>query len=80
MILEVVASQDLWIWHAFFGLPGALNDINVLCRSPLFQSLTSRTAPQVEYMVNGNKYTMGYYLADGIYPAWATFVKVFQRP
>ena len=80
MILEAVASQDLWIWHAFFGLPGSLNDINVLRRSPLFQSLTSGTAPQVEYMVNGNKYTMGYYLADGIYPAWATFVKAFQSP
>ena len=80
MILEAVASQDLWIWHAFFGLPGSLNDINVLRRSPLFQSLTSGMAPQVEYMVNGNKYTMGYYLADGIYPAWATFVKAFQHP
>jgi len=48
MILEAVASQDLWIWHAFFGLPGSLNDINVLRRSPLFQSLTSGTAPQVD--------------------------------
>jgi hypothetical protein len=27
MIPEAVASQDLWIWHAFFGLPGSLNDI-----------------------------------------------------
>ncbi|TVU45067.1 hypothetical protein EJB05_04538, partial [Eragrostis curvula] len=72
MILEAVASQDLWIWHSFFGLPGSLNDVNVLRRSPLFQSLTCGTAPQVEYMVNGNKYTIGYYLADGIYPAWAT--------
>ena len=80
MILEAVASQDLWIWHAFFGLPGSLNDINVLRRSPLFQSLTSGTAPQVEYMVNGNKYTMGYYLADGIYPEWAVFVNTVTAP
>jgi hypothetical protein len=25
IILEAVASHDLWIWHAFFGLPGSLN-------------------------------------------------------
>ncbi|XP_035546169.1 uncharacterized protein LOC118348486 [Juglans regia] len=28
IILEAVASYDLWIWHAFFGLPGSHNDIN----------------------------------------------------
>lgn len=22
IVLEAVASQDLWIWHAFFGMPG----------------------------------------------------------
>ncbi|XP_010428466.1 PREDICTED: uncharacterized protein LOC104713084 isoform X2 [Camelina sativa] len=36
IVLEAVASQDLWIWHAFFGPPGILNDINVLDRSPVF--------------------------------------------
>ena len=30
IILEAVASKDLWIWHAFFGMPGSHNDINVL--------------------------------------------------
>jgi hypothetical protein len=30
VILEAVASYDTWIWHAFFGMPGTLNDINVL--------------------------------------------------
>ena len=59
MILEAVVSHDLWIWHAFFGMPGLLNDINVLRHSPLFDRLTSGMAPQLEYTVNGNKYTMG---------------------
>jgi hypothetical protein len=36
MILEVVASQDLRIWHAFFRTAGSNNDINVLNKSPLF--------------------------------------------
>jgi hypothetical protein len=80
MILEAVASHDLWIWHAFFGMPGSLNDINILRCSSLFDRLTSGMAPQLEYTVNGNKYTMGYYLADGIYPTWASFVKAFQNP
>jgi hypothetical protein len=30
MILEAVASYDLWIWHAYFGMPGRCNGINVL--------------------------------------------------
>nr|GEX49187.1 hypothetical protein [Tanacetum cinerariifolium] len=32
-LLEVVASQDLWICHAFFGVVGSNNDINVLYQS-----------------------------------------------
>ena len=39
IILEAVASYDLWIWHAFFGLPGSHNDINVLERSSVFTLL-----------------------------------------
>lgn len=80
IILEAVASNDLWIWHAFFGLPGSHNDINVLHRSPLFAKLAEGTAPQVNYSINGHDYTMGYYLADGIYPGWATFVKSISQP
>ena len=36
IILEAVASHDLWIWHAFFGVAGSNNDINVLNQSTLF--------------------------------------------
>ena len=48
IILEAVASQDLWIWHSFFGLPGSLNDINVLHRSPVFAKLAEGEAPEVD--------------------------------
>ncbi|KAL0015957.1 hypothetical protein SO802_003026 [Lithocarpus litseifolius] len=72
IILEVVASYDLWIWHAFFGLPGSNNDINVLERSHVFNELAEGRAPTVHYSINGHDYIMGYYLADGIYPKWAT--------
>ena len=40
IILEAVSSYDLWIWHAFFGLPGSHNDINVLERSSVFALLS----------------------------------------
>jgi hypothetical protein len=80
IILEAVASQDLWIWHAFFGMPGSHNDINVLDRSPLFSKLAEGTAPEVNFTVNGHNYSMGYYLADGIYPDWATIVKSITLP
>lgn len=38
IVLEAVASKNLRIWHAFVGTPGALNDINVLNRSPIFDN------------------------------------------
>ena len=54
IILEAVASQDLWIWHAFFGMPGSHNDINVLHRSHLFAKLAEGTTPEVNYSINGH--------------------------
>ncbi|XP_035814910.1 uncharacterized protein [Zea mays] len=75
MILEAIASYDLWIWHAYFGLPGSCNDINVPHRSNLFQRHLSGDTPPVSFTVNGHTYNMGYYLADGIYPDWPCICK-----
>ncbi|XP_050233099.1 uncharacterized protein LOC126681594 [Mercurialis annua] len=80
IILEAIASHDLWIWHAFFGLPGSHNDINVLNRSFVFSELAEGRSPPANYSINGHHYSMGYYLADGIYPSWSTFVKTIPSP
>ena len=77
IMLEAVASYDLWIWHAFFGVAGANNDLTVLYNSPLFDDLIDDIGPQVPFEVHGRTFKNGYYLADGIYPQWASFVKSF---
>jgi hypothetical protein len=80
IILEAVADHETWIWHAFFGMPGSCNDINVLQRSPLMTRIALREGPKVEFEANGHKYNYGYFLADGIYPRWQTFVKSVVKP
>ncbi|XP_056844273.1 uncharacterized protein LOC130496316 [Raphanus sativus] len=68
LVLEAVASYDLWIWHAFFGAPGTMNDLNILDRSPVFDDIINGIAPEVNFYVNGREYNLAYYLTDGIYP------------
>ncbi|GAA0186122.1 hypothetical protein LIER_33410 [Lithospermum erythrorhizon] len=80
VILKAVASYDLWIWHAFFGLPGTLNDINVLDRSPVFDDIESGEVPHVHHSVNGHEYNLAYYLTDGIYLKWVVFVQSLRYP
>ncbi|GJV63928.1 ALP1-like protein [Tanacetum coccineum] len=76
-MLEAVASYDLWIWHAFFGVAVADNDLTVLNNSPLFDDLLDGVAPVAPFECNGVAFEKGYYLPDGIYPQWSSFVKSF---
>nr|XP_043639400.1 protein ALP1-like [Erigeron canadensis] len=80
IMLEITASQDLWIWHAFFGVPGSNNDINVLNQSDLYVIARNGTAPDSSFRVNGRDYKRGYYLSDGIYNKWSTLVKAYPYP
>ena len=80
IMIEAVASQDLWIWHSFFGPPGSNNDINVLNRSPLYDTTRNGMAPNTSFTLRGRLYRRGYLLTDGIYPKWSTFVKAYPHP
>ncbi|GJW63483.1 retrotransposon protein, putative, ty1-copia subclass [Tanacetum coccineum] len=61
----------------FWGSRGN-NDLNVLYGSPLFDDVLADTATKALFVVNERTYKKGYYLADGIYPTWSSFVKTFS--
>ncbi|XP_022004413.1 uncharacterized protein LOC110901972 [Helianthus annuus] len=79
-ILEAVASQDLWIWHTFFGLPGSLNNLNVIYQSATFSDVVNGTGPDTSFSVSWVEYRRDYYLADGIYLSYSTIVKTIPYP
>ncbi|XP_010470530.1 PREDICTED: uncharacterized protein LOC104750434 [Camelina sativa] len=72
---------DIGEMRGFPGMIGStLNDINVLDRSPVFDDILQGCAPKVNYTVNGHRYKLAYYLTDGIYPKWATFIQSIPLP
>ncbi|GKE87685.1 ALP1-like protein [Tanacetum coccineum] len=66
--------------HAFFGVAGSNNDINVLYQSPLFNDLKTGRAPEIPFVANGVTYPLRYYLVDGIYSELAPLVKTIPEP
>nr|GEY71975.1 hypothetical protein [Tanacetum cinerariifolium] len=65
ILLEAIASNDLWIWHAFFGVSGMNQDVNILRQSSIFNDLKSGRASDVPFVPNNVLYKRGYYLTDG---------------
>ncbi|XP_021991279.1 protein ALP1-like [Helianthus annuus] len=80
LILQALVSQDLWIWHAYFGMTGAKNDIVFLQSSGLLNDVIDGVVPSTSFYANDVEYKYGYYLVDGVYPEWATLVKSLSCP
>ncbi|XP_071740373.1 uncharacterized protein [Rutidosis leptorrhynchoides] len=80
--------QRLTTKHAqIHGFPGMLGSID--CMHWRWRNCPARwkghytragEAPPCTFTVNGCTFNKGYYLADGIYPEWATLVKSFRNP
>ncbi|CAL8093828.1 unnamed protein product [Prunus armeniaca] len=73
-------STTLEALHAFFGVAGTQNDLNVLGQSLVFNDVLRGQGTNITYQVNNTVYQTRYYLADGIYPRWTTFVKSIPNP
>lgn len=75
---EVVALQDLWLCHAFFGAPSPLNDINALNILLIFKDIYKGTTPDPSFVVHRASNIYEYYLMDVIYPKLSIFVKILS--
>jgi len=73
---EAICDMDLWIWHWQFGFPGVYNDLQILDNSDHFANVLSGSFPSVapSYNISGQVFRFFYYLADGIYPCWKSFL------
>ena len=79
VVLEAIASYDLWTWHCYFGTPGSQNDINIIDSSPVTQNYINGTPSNYRFHLGSDSYDP-YYLADGIYPDYPIFVKTVHEP
>lgn len=81
MTLEAIADRSMWIWHAFFGMSGCLNEINVVEASPLLNKITQGDyPPPCEFCIAGIWRSKPYWFADGIYPKAPMLISSIQQP
>nr|GEY09115.1 protein ALP1-like [Tanacetum cinerariifolium] len=80
ILLEAIASNDLLILHAFFGVSRMNNDVNVLRQFPILNDLKSRKAPDVPLVANNVPYKRDIILLERIYPQWSVLIKSIKNP
>lgn len=79
---EAVGDSDLNFWHGFDGHCGTNNDITVIDNSLPFIDILTRHGQRPlrqGYVLNGTKRKWPlYYLTDGMYPEWSTFLRLYR--
>ena len=80
--LEAVSDYTLWIWHSAFGFPGAINDINIWERSPLYESMLDGSHNEIDFTftIDGEQFDELFYMVDGIYPWLSRFLSTIGDP
>ena len=80
--LEAVVDNSLWFWHAAFGFPGTLNDINIWERSSLFESMINGEHDNLDfdYVVDEEVFSKLFHLVNGIYPSLTRFISSEPDP
>lgn len=69
--LKSVVDYNLWFWHASFGFPGTMNDINIWEHSCLLESMLNGSHSEIDhnFTLDGETFHQLYFLVDGIYPS-----------
>ena len=85
IVLEAGCDYDLKFHHAFFGMPGSNNDIDVWNNSDFRELMESgafakEIDPETPYFIHKEAFTGYWNTVDGIYPPLGRFVKTISVP
>ena len=80
IVAEAIAGHDMYFFQAFVGLPGSLNDINIMNQTTMQRNYMNSIAIDHKYNIGGKEFVGAYFLADGIYPDFPYLVKSIPEP
>ena len=80
VVVDAVAGHDTYFHQAFVGLPGSLNDLNIMARTDLQTKFMHSIAFDHPFILACHRQKGAYLLADGIYPAWTNLMRTIPMP
>ena len=80
IVAEAIAGHDMYFFLAFVGLPGSLNDINIMNQTTMLRNNMNSIAIDHKYKIARREHTGAYFLADGIYPDFPYLEKTIPEP